>query len=291
MDYPSLFPFIEEVCTICTELAHTNWHDNQAGNLSLLLHRSEIETSTMSSTPHEASEWNYIDEAVPELDGYYVLISRSGQRLKHVIREPANALALLRIGKNGTAWQCVWGLEKGGKPSSELMVHLLSHRERLVKRGSSRALLHCHPPYAIATSFCLPNSTQALNNLLWSSHPEAIAIFPEGVGFLQLMLPGGLYLAQKTAQALAEHNLVLWATHGVIAAADDFDTCIGYIEVLEKVLMIYTMAKAISAYAAQNPTSISRNPLVFAPLTQTNIQQLASHFKVSPTWTFKEPPK
>ena len=288
MDYPSLFPFIEEICTICTELAHTDWHDNQAGNLSLLLHKSEIETPASMAYAHDSSEWNYLEEAVPELEGYYLLISRSGQRLKHVMREPSSALALLRIGKSGTAWQCAWGLEQGGKPSSELMVHLLSHRERLVQRGSSRALLHSHPPYAIATSFCLPNSTQALNNLVWSSHPEAIAIFPEGIGLLQLMLPGGLHLAKNSARALAEHNLVIWATHGVIAAASDFDTCIGYIEVLEKVLKIYTTAKSISAYAAQSPTSISWTGLMFAPLTQANIQQLASHFKVSPTWTFKD---
>lgn len=271
-------PFIRELCQAADELAHTGWHDNSAGNLSLLLPPQELEPYQQELISGAAQE---IEQELAELDGFYLLISASGKRIKHITRDPEDALVLLQICHSGRAWRQVWGLKNGGKPSSELLAHLWGHQARRSSFGRSRVLLHAHPPYTIALSYCMKPDSASFSQLIWKWHPEALAVFPEGIAVLELMLPGGAYLAQRSATELAQHKLVVWATHGVFTAGDSFDDCIGYIEVLEKIIQIAHIANGLSY---QNPQKFFPSSLRFEWLTGNELGQLAKHYNVQPPY-------
>jgi rhamnulose-1-phosphate aldolase len=134
--------------------------------------------------------------------------------------------------------------EKEREPTSELSTHLAVHDMLIRTKSTAKALVHTHATELIALTqireFC---STEALNRLLWSMHPETILFIPKGLGFIPFELPGTSGIADSTSDILEEHPVAVWEKHGVLStgktAADAFDL----IDLLAKSARIFFMVK------------------------------------------------
>jgi len=245
-------PFIIQINNLCTDLAATDWCEGSAGNFSLLLERDEVKPwlDLKSASGMQID----LGESPETLAGKYLLISGSGERLNRISRDPEKSLALLEISSNGDTCRLVWGLREGGKPSSELMVHLLGHHARLAETGRSKAILHTHPIYAVVLSVIQPMNNRELSHILWRFHTEGAAVFPEGAAFLPvtaLTPPGSEYLAKQTADCFRRHRYVMWERHGTIVAGDSLDECFMQNQVAEKLFRIAYLSSNAGQQAIQ----------------------------------------
>ena len=275
-------PFVSEFLTACNELAHTDWHEYSAGNISLLLSSNELEPYLASLSTHSSSHLGqYFQGEVPHklsnLTNHYLLITASGAKFKHIAQQPEKYLALLQIDSTNT-WRVVWGLADGGKPSSELLTHLLSHEAQMKAKGFSRYILHSHPTNIIAYSFNLHHNDDGyidVSKFFWRLHSESLAIFPKGIHSLELMKPGGEALALQTAKLLEKYDFIIWAKHGCIVTAEHPDDCIGKIQVAEKVIEIAIKSMSISHHTSFHKFLTS---LHFTEITDNQLRQLAEHY-------------
>ena len=70
-----------------------------------------------------------------------------------------------------------------------------------------------------------------LQSALWKS---ATVVFPDGVGVVGWMVPGGREIAVKTAELMKKYDVVIWAHHGMFCSGEDFDLTFGLLHTVEK---------------------------------------------------------
>ena len=130
------------------------WHERNGGNLTYRLRPEEAESMRDQMTP---GPWQPIGISVPGLGGEYFLATGSGKFFRHVARCPEENVCLLELDKAGENYRIVWGLTKGGKPTSELPSHLMNHEvKKRVSGGRHRVIYHAHCTNLIALTFVLP---------------------------------------------------------------------------------------------------------------------------------------
>jgi rhamnulose-1-phosphate aldolase len=59
-----------------------------------------------------------------------------------------------------------------------------------------------------------------MNRRILRWEPETIVQLPQGVKVLAFMLPGSQELMENNIMGLRDHEIVLWAKHGVMARSD-----------------------------------------------------------------------
>src|SRR5699024_8266679 len=129
----------------------------------------------------------------------------------------------------------VWGLEKGGRPTSELPSHLMNHEvKKQVTGGKHRVILHSHTPNVIALTFVLPLEDEVFTRELWEMATECPVVFPDGVGVVPWMVPGGRDIAVATSELMKKYDVAIWAHHGVFCSGEDFDLTFGLMDTVEK---------------------------------------------------------
>ena len=160
---------------------------------------------------------------VPNLVGYTVLVTGSGCRLRDVADAPGENVGAVVVhdgGKTGTLH-----FSEGSnflKPTSEFNSHLAVHHDQVVRRGVDfHAVIHAQPPHLTLLSH-IPEyaGTRQLNERILRWEPETVVQLPEGVGFLPFMVPGSMELMEANVAGLRDHQIVLWAKHGVMARSD-----------------------------------------------------------------------
>ena len=75
----------------------------------------------------------------------------------------------------------------------------------------------------IALTFVLPLDDKIFTRELWESATECPVVFPDGVGVVGWMVPGGREIAIKTAELMKKYDVVIWAHHGMFCSGEDFD--------------------------------------------------------------------
>ena len=134
--------------------------------------------------------------------------------------------------------------DKGCAPSSELPTHLAVHNMLIQINSTARVLLHAHVTELIALTqinkFC---STEALNRLLWSMHPELHLFIPAGLAFIPYDLPGTSDIALASSLALKDHSVAVWEKHGVLTTGKSVTGCIRHSRSISKAARIYFMVK------------------------------------------------
>jgi rhamnulose-1-phosphate aldolase len=156
----------------------------------------------------------------PALAGYTVLVTGGGCRLRQVARQPRQNLGAVRVHPGGLTGALHY-LQRGNfqRPTVEFNSHLAVHQDQISRHGLSlHAVVHAQPPYLTFLSH-IPRyqSTAALNRSLLRWQSETVVHLPEGVGYLDFMVPGSDELTRANAAHLSHHRLVLWAKHGVMA--------------------------------------------------------------------------
>lgn len=208
------------------------WHERNGGNLTYRVKPEEVEEVRENFRPQD---WKPIGTSVPKLAGEYFLVTGSGKYLRNLIIHPEDTMAMIEVDDKGENYRLVWGLESGGRPTSELPSHLMNHEvKKGLTDGRYRVIYHCHPANTIALTFVLPLTSEAFTRELWEMATECPVVFPDGIGVVPWMVPGGREIAVATSKLMEDYDVAIWAHHGMFAAGEDFDATFGLMHTVEK---------------------------------------------------------
>ena len=227
---------------MCGDGWDQGWHERNGGNLTYRMRPEEVEQCRpyFKDTP---GQWVNMGVQADNLRGECFISTGSGKYFRNVPLAPQDNICIVEINEAGDAWRIVWGLEKGGRPTSEFPSHFLNHSVRKEATGGAcRVIYHAHPANLIAMTYLLPLTARDFTRALWKSATECPVVFPGGVGVVPWMVPGGSDIALATSQLMKEYDAAVWAHHGLFASGPDFDTTFGLMHTIEKAAQIYILA-------------------------------------------------
>ncbi len=259
--------FIKGFIKMCNDGWEQGWHERNGGNLSYRIKKEEIEEVKSFFT--EDKEWQPIGTAVPDLAGEYFLVTGSGKYMRNVILNPEENICIVEIDNTGEKFSIRWGLVNGGRPTSELPSHLMNHEiKKQVTNGKHRVIYHAHCTNIIALTFVLPLKDEIFTRELWECATECPVVFPDGIGVVPWMVPGGREIAVETSKLMKEYDVAIWAHHGMFCSGEDFDLTFGLMHTVEKSAEI--LVKVLSMSPQKNQT-----------IQPDEFRNLAKDFKVT----------
>lgn len=243
------------------------WHERNGGNLSYRIKKEEISEVLEDLT--NTSEWKPIGTSVAHLAGEYFLVTGSGKFFRNVIIKPEDSLAIIELDEKGENYRICWGLVNGGRPTSELPSHLMNHEVKMLASGGKhRVIYHAHTTNIIALTFVLPLEDKVFTRELWEMATECPVVFPDGVGVVPWMVPGGRDIAVATSELMKKYDVAIWAHHGMFCSGEDFDITFGLMHTVEKSAEILTKM-------------LSMRPDKLQTITVQNFRALANDFNVN----------
>ncbi|MDD7402397.1 MAG: rhamnulose-1-phosphate aldolase [Butyribacter sp.] len=242
------------------------WHERNGGNLSYRVKEEEVQLVRENFAP---GEWQEIGTTVKGLAGEYFLVTGSGKYFRNVAIAPEESICMIELDESGEKYRIVWGLINGGRPTSELPSHLMNLE--VVKKksdGRYRVVYHAHTTNIIALTFVLPLSDEVFTRELWEMATECPVVFPDGIGVIPWMVPGGKEIAVATSEKMKQYDVAVWAHHGMFATGEDFDLTFGLMHTVEKAAEI--LVKMLSMRSDKLQT-----------ITPDNFRDLAKDFGVT----------
>lgn len=231
-------PFVEEMKKITANMYRLGWDERNGGNISYMLDEKAVA---------EYLDLNNVIRTIPtgfeakELIGKIFIVTGTGKYFKNVEYDPENNLGIIRIAEDGTTAELLWGYADGGKFTSELPAHLMSHISRLSVDPENRVVIHSHPTNTLAMNYVHELDEKKFTHTLWEMCTECIVVFPDGIGVLPWMLCGTNEIGEATAEKMKEFRLVIWTMHGIYGAGKSLDEAFGLIETVEKAAQIYML--------------------------------------------------
>lgn len=231
--------FVEEMKRTTANMYRLGWDERNGGNISMMLDPNEVA---------EYLDLNNVIRTIPtgfvanDLIGKIFIVTGTGKYFKNVEFDPETNLGIIRIAKDGTTAELLWGYKDGGKFTSELPAHLMSHMARLKKDPENRVVLHCHPTNTLAMNYVHELDDKKFTHTLWQTCTECIVVFPDGVGVLPWMLCGNNEIGEATAKKMEEYRIVVWGLHGLYGAGKDIDEAFGLVETVEKAAQLYMIS-------------------------------------------------
>ena len=219
------------------------WHERNGGNFTYWMTHEEAEAVREDFSE---GEWREIGTSVKGLANEYFLISGTGEYFHNMEKDPEGTIGVIQLDERGEQYRVLWGLKNGGRPTSELPTHLMN-MEVCAKRtkNENRVIYHCHCPNIIALTFILPNDSSVVTSELWQSMTECPVIFPEGVGIVEWMVPGGREIAVASSRLMESYNAVIWAHHGIFCSEKNFDLTFGLMHTIEKSAEIWLKVHSV----------------------------------------------
>ena len=231
-------PFLVELIRTASNMYRLGYDERNGGNISMML------------DPAEAAEYLDPGNVIRTIDtgfdasaltGKIFLVTGTGKYFKNFEYDPENNLGIIRIASDGTTAELLWGFADGGRFTSELPAHLMSHIARLAVDPGNRIIMHCHPDDTLAMTQVHPEDEREITRTLWKQMTESIVVFPEGVGVLPWMVCGTNAIGEATAAKMKEYRIVLWTLHGIYGCGKDLDEAFGLIETVEKAAKQYML--------------------------------------------------
>jgi len=242
------------------------WHERNGGNLSYRIKKEEVDSVREQFSE---GEWQPIGTNVPGLSGEFFLVTGSGKYFRNVSIKPEDSICIIELDSTGINYRIVWGLINGGRPTSELPTHLMNHEiKKHATRDRHRVIYHAHTTNIIALTFVLPLEDKVFTRELWEMATECPVVFPQGVGVVPWMVPGGRDIAVATSELMKKYDLAIWAHHGMFASGEDFDLTFGLMHTAEKSAEILVKM-------------LSMRPDKLQTITPDNFRALAKDFKVT----------
>ena len=244
--------FLKDMIRLCGDGWFMGWHERNAGNLSCMLTEADVEAAQPSfDVQGEIHAWRPLDVKANLLAGRYLAVSGTGTLFRNAADEPSKTFGVVEISESGERYRVLWGLE-GGRPTSEFPTHVIAHEARLAAtQGQSRVVYHAHCPNIIALSNILDPSSRTWTRALWRTMTEAVLFFPEGVGAVPWMVPGGREIALASGELLQRFPACVWTQHGLFATGESCDAAFGLAHMIEKTAGIYLQGRA--ACGGQEP--------------------------------------
>lgn len=232
-------PAVEGFIRMCEDGWLQGWHERNGGNLTYRMTEEDVEAARPAFSA-EPGEWHEMGVTCENLAGEHFITTGSGKFFRNVPLAPQKNVGIVQIDDAGGAWRIVWGLEGGAVPTSEFSTHLMNHSVRKrVTGGANRVIYHCHATNVIALTYVLPLTDRDFTRPLWQSATECPVVFPEGVGVVPWMVPGGVEIARATSRLMETYQAAVWAQHGLFASGPDFDTTFGLAHTIEKSAEVY----------------------------------------------------
>ncbi len=256
--------FVKGFIRMATDGYNMGWHERNGGNLSYRVKPEEVEEVKEN---FKAGEWREIGASVPALAKEYFLVTGSGKYFRNVEIKPEDSICIIELDEKGENYRILWGLVNGGGPTSELPSHLMNHEVKFLKNPEYRVIYHAHTTNIIALTFVLPLEDKVFTRELWEMATECPVVFPDGVGVVPWMVPGGRDIAVATSELMKKYDLAIWAHHGMFAAGFDFDLTFGLMHTAEKSAEI--LVKTLSMSSKKRQT-----------ITPLNFRDLAKDFRV-----------
>lgn len=230
--------FLKQMQSTASNMYRLGWDERNGGNISYMLDENEVK---------EYLDINNVIREIPlgfdakELKNKYFIVTGTGKYFKNVQGDPENNLGIFRISEDGVKALLLWGYKDGGRFTSELPAHLMSHIARLKVDKDNRVVMHSHPTYTLAMNYVHELDEKKFTHTLWEMCTECIVVFPDGVGILPWMLCGTNTIGEATATKMKDYRLVVWAMHGIYGAGKTLDETFGLIETVEKAAQIYML--------------------------------------------------
>ena len=219
------------------------WHERNGGNLSYRIKDEEVAKVSESFTQ---GEWKSIGAVVHGLAGEFFLVTGSGKFFRNVMNDPYDSVGIIEIDEKGEQYRIVWGFINGGVPTSELPSHLMNHQvKKKLTDGRYRVVYHAHTTNVIALTFVLPLKDEVFTRELWEMATECPVVFPDGIGVVEWMVPGGKDIAAATAKLMEIYDAAIWAHHGMFATGETFDLTFGLMHTIEKAAEILVKVLSI----------------------------------------------
>lgn len=244
-------PVMEAFIRVCDDGWRQGWHERNGGNLTYRLTKDEL-TALRPFFKAEPLPWVNMGVQAENMAGEYFIATGSGKYFRNVTLCPEDNLSIVQINDAGDSYRIVWGLEHGGRPTSEFPTHFMNHAVRARHTdGKCRVIYHAHPANIIAMTYTLPLTARAFSRALWQSATECPVVFPGGVGVVEWMVPGGADIALATCKVMEEYDAAVWTHHGLFVSGPDFDTAFGLMHTIEKAAQIYVLVHSIAAQPLQ----------------------------------------
>lgn len=231
-------PFVEEMKKITANMYRLGWDERNGGNISYMLDADEVAKYLDTDRVIRTIPTGFDATA---LIGKIFIVTGTGKYFKNVEHDPETNLGIIRIANDGTSAELLWGYADGGKFTSELPAHLMSHMARLSVDPQNRVVMHSHPTYTLAMNYVHELDEKKFTHTLWEMCTECIVVFPDGIGVLPWMLCGNNDIGTATAEKMKEFRLVVWGMHGIYGAGRSIDEAFGLIETVEKAAQIYML--------------------------------------------------
>jgi len=258
---------IKDYIRMCNDGWEQGWHERNGGNLTYRMQPCEVE----ECKPYFSYEKPWVNMGVQadNLKGEYFISTGSGKFFRNVILEPQENICIVEINDAGDSYRVVWGLVKGGRPTSEFPSHFMNHSVRkAATNGEHRVIYHAHPANVIAMTYVLPLTAKDFTKALWQSATECPVVFPGGVGVVEWMVPGGADIAMATSEIMKSFDAAVWAHHGLFCSGPDFDITFGLMHTIEKAAEIYIKV-------------LSTGKPIIATISDENLQAIADEFGVT----------
>ncbi|MEO0335300.1 MAG: class II aldolase/adducin family protein [Pseudomonadota bacterium] len=136
-----------------------------------------------------------------------------------------------------------------GKPSGERAMHLQVYR----KCPQAKAVVHAHPPHAIAWSIAKPE----LDELPSTSVSEVI-LACGSIPMVPYATPTTDAMAENLDPFLPEHRLMILSRHGGLSWGESLDEAVGGMERLEHSSEILWLAQSMGELTGLPPAEVAR---------------------------------
>ena len=259
--------FVKGFIRMCTDGWEQGWHERNGGNLSYRMKDEEVKA--VEADFSDKADWQPIGTSVPNLAKEYFLVTGSGKYMRNVQLDPEANISIVEIDEKGENFRIRWGMRDGGRPTSELPTHLMNHEvKKLATDGKYRVIYHAHTTNTIALTFVLPLDDKVFTRELWECATECPVVFPQGIGVVPWMVPGGRDIAVATSKLMKEYDVAIWAHHGMFCAGEDFDLTFGLMHTVEKSAEILVKV-------------LSMTPRKLQTIQPKEFKDLAKDFKVT----------
>lgn len=178
-----------------------------------------------------------------DLGKNFLLISRSGSRMRDISMNPLPDLCLIHFNEKGDLYYNIpLDTIKNKIPTSELSVHFEIQNYLAGVNAEEKVVLHTHPEEIVTlTNLKIFKNERILNKIIFSIQPEISILFPEGIGLLPYIKTGTENLAVVTCKKFSKHKIVLWKKHGCVSLGKDMIDAFDKIDMISKTARILLM--------------------------------------------------
>ena len=211
------------------------WHEINGGNMSYRM--TDDEAREIQEQFSYNREWTEIGKnvSVPDFAGKYFIVTGSGKYFQNIKDNPEDSLCIITVDESGMKYKIVWGLINGGRPTSEISAHLLTHSiKSKATDGKYRVVYHSHPKYINILTYVLPLKSEIFTRELWEMMTECSIVFPNGVGVMDWMVPCCEGIGIATGKLMEKYDAVVWPHHGLVCSGETPDMAFGVMHTIEK---------------------------------------------------------